>query len=92
MTVSLDDVSQIDAPSRRVAWITLQPPLGVHDLIAFSIDIGEGALDGSDYIFSAEVRRDGKRPLRAGDFLSVVAHPWHPRDASGDVMIHVHEV
>jgi uncharacterized lipoprotein YbaY len=91
--VGLDDVTQIDAPSNRIAETMVSSISGPRDRIPFTLTVEERSIDRGSYVLSAEVRRDGTSGLRPGDFLSTVAHPWRTRESeSSDQIVRVSRI
>jgi uncharacterized lipoprotein YbaY len=89
--VGLDDVTQIDAPSKRLAETAIQPIKGSVDRIPFRLE-AEGELPTrNSYVLAAEIRCSGEGRIRPGDFLTTVAVPWTPGSA-GDHAVEVKRI
>jgi uncharacterized lipoprotein YbaY len=83
--IGLDDVSLIDAPSRRIAERTIEHVRGPRAEIPFRLEVPSGLSRSSDYVLSAEIHRSGEA-LAAGDYLSVAACPWRPGETEDQVI------
>ena len=76
-TVSLDDVTHIDAESTRIAEVVIEPLHGVFARIPFSLRVDASAVRASSsHSLAAEIRTKRNKALSRGDFLSTAAHPW----------------
>ena len=85
-TVGLDDVTQIDAPSKRIAETVIEPITGFLDRIPFCLEAEGNLSTHNSYVLKAEIRRSQEMKLRPGDFLTVVAVPWLPGDTGGNAL------
>ena len=75
--VALDDVTQIDSKSTRVAEVVIKPLHGVFARIPFSLRVDASAVRASSsYSLVAEIRTKRNEELSRGNFLSTAAHPW----------------
>lgn len=89
--VGLDDVTMMDAPSRRVAETVIEPITGSRDRIPFFI-VAEGDFPaGNSYVLAAQIRHSKEQGLRPGDFLTTVAVPW-TIDDTGDNVVPVRRI
>lgn len=84
--VGIDDVTKIDAPSRRVAETVVEPVNGWQDRIPFSLKVQGEVSARNSYVLSAEIRRFGEKDLRPGDFLTTVAVPWTAAETGRNVV------
>ena len=84
--VGLDDVTLIDAPSKRIAETVIAGIRGQHDRIPFSLEVDRDFRTSDSYVLAAEIRRAGAATLRTGDFLSTVAVPWTVDRTNGVVV------
>jgi uncharacterized lipoprotein YbaY len=74
--VGLDDVTLIDALSKRVAETVIEGISGRQDRIPFSLEAQWDFRARDSYVLAAEIRRSGGDRLAPGDFLTTVAVPW----------------
>jgi uncharacterized lipoprotein YbaY len=84
--VGLDDVTQIDAPSKRVAEVVIEPISGSINQIPFRLQAEGDLSKRRSYVLRAEIRRSQQVKLRPGDFLTTVAVPWLPGDVDGNAV------
>jgi uncharacterized lipoprotein YbaY len=89
--VGLDDVTLIDAPSRRIAEAVIESVNGSLHRIPFRLEV-EGSLSTlKRYVLTAEVRTSREERIHPGDFLTTVAVPWTPGD-TGDNAVPVSRI
>jgi uncharacterized lipoprotein YbaY len=74
--VGLDDVTLIDASSKRIAETVIEGISGRPDRIPFSLQAEWDFRARDSYVLAAEVRRSGGDRLGPGDFVTTVAVPW----------------
>jgi uncharacterized lipoprotein YbaY len=84
--VGLDDVTQIDSPSKRVAETAIEQISGWQDRIPFSLEAHWDFQARNSYVLAAEIRCSGEKRLRPGDFLTTVAVPWTVNETDGNVV------
>lgn len=89
--VGLDDVTLVDAPSRRIAETVIEPVDGSLERIPFRLETQATFPAGKAYVLSAEIRRSGETRIGPGDFVTTVAVPWAP-GAAGDTDVPVSRI
>lgn len=78
--VGLDDVTMIDAPSRRVAEKIIEHVRGLQTEIPFELTARFEPSASASYVLSAEIRLGAGDPHGPADHVSTIACPWSPAD------------
>jgi uncharacterized lipoprotein YbaY len=89
--VGLDDVTQVDAPSRRIAETKIEHLRGQHAAIPFKLVAAFVPSSRASYVLSAEIREGAAGGLRSGDYVNQIACPWTP-DQTEDAVIPVRKI
>jgi|SRR6266545_483917 len=84
--VGLDDVTQIDSRSKRVAETVIERICGWQDRIPFNLEARGDFQARNSYVLAAEIRCAGKKHLGPGDFLTTVAVPWTVDKTDGNLV------
>ena len=84
--VGLDDVTQIDSSSKRVAETIIERICGWQDSIPFSLEAHWDFQSRNSYVLATEIRCSGEKGLRPGDFLTTVAVPWTVSETDGKLV------
>jgi hypothetical protein len=78
--VGLDDVTMIDAPSRRIAETTIAHVHGAWKRIPFELTARFDPSAAASYVLAAEIRVGPRDAPGLADYLSTIACPWSPAD------------
>lgn len=80
--VGLDDVTMIDAPSRRIAETIIEHVSGLRDQIPFELTTRFEPSASASYALAAEIRLGPRDAPGLADYVSTIACPWAPTDVA----------